>query len=182
MTIESIPADDALDAARPTAVRWGVLFCLATLALLLYVDRVCIGQAALSIRSDLKLSKGQMAWVFNAFTLAYCLFEVPTGHWGDRYGSRGVIARVVIWWSIFTSLTGAAFGLYSLAAIRFLFGAGEAGAYPNVAIVITKWFPLREQGRARGIVTTVSLLGGAAAPIIAGYLILHIGWRWTFAV
>ena len=157
-------------------------FALATLGALLYVDRVCIGQAEQAIRADLGLTKGEMSWVFNAFTIAYCLFEVPTGHWGDRFGSRGVIARVVLWWSAFTALTGATTGLYSLVAVRFLFGAGEAGAFPNVARVITRWFPLQDQGKARGVVTTVSLLGGAAAPIIAGYLIGWIGWRWTFAV
>lgn len=149
---------------------------------MLYVDRVCIGQALQSIRSDLGLSAEQMSWILNAFTLAYCIFEVPTGHWGDRFGSRGVIARVVTWWSVFTALTGATIGFYSLLAVRFLFGAGEAGAFPNVAIVITKWFPTRDQGKVRGVVTTVSLLGGAAAPIIAGYLIGWVGWRWTFAI
>lgn len=159
-----------------------MLAWLASLALLLYVDRVCIGQAEKSIREDLGLSKEEISYVFSAFTLAYCLFEVPTGHWGDRFGSRGVLARVVIWWSIFTALTGAAMGFYSLIAVRFLFGAGEAGAFPNVAIVITKWFPTRDQGKVRGVVTTVSLLGGAISPILAGYLIGSIGWRWTFAV
>ncbi|MHB8736889.1 MAG: MFS transporter, partial [Terriglobales bacterium] len=129
-----------------------------------------------------ELTKGQMSWVLNAFTLAYCLFEVPTGHWGDRFGSRGVITRVVLWWSAFTALTGATMGLYSLVAVRFLFGAGEAGAYPNVALVITKWFPLRDQGKARGVVTTLSLVGAAAAPILAGYLIGWVGWRGTFAL
>jgi MFS family permease len=182
MTTESTIADDALAAARPTSVRWGVLFCLSTLALLLYVDRVCIGQAEQSICKDLGLTEADWSWVLNAFTLAYCLFEVPTGHWGDRFGSRGVITRVVLWWSAFTALTGAAAGLFWLVIVRFLFGAGEAGAYPNVAIVITKWFPVRDQGKARGTITTVSLLGGAAAPVIAGYLIGWIGWRYTFAV
>jgi MFS family permease len=182
MATDSAAANDAVSSNRPTSVRWGVLFCLATLALLLYVDRVCIGQAEQSIRNELGLTKGQISWVFNAFALAYCLFEVPTGHWGDRFGSRGVIARVVVWWSAFTALTGATMGLYSLVAVRFLFGAGEAGAFPNVALVITRWFPLHDQGKARGVVTTVSLLGGAAAPIIAGYLIGCIGWRWTFAI
>lgn len=108
-----------------------MLAFLCNLALLLYLDRVCIGKAAPSIRRDLDLSETQMAWVFNAFTLAYCLFEVPTGHWGDRHGGRGVIARIVVWWHVCTALTGAAGGLWSLLAVRFLFGAGEAGAFPN---------------------------------------------------
>ena len=75
---------------------------------------------------------------------------MPTGRWGDRFGSRGVLARIVVWWSLFTALTGAANGLVMLVAVRFLFGAGEAGAYPNVARVIARWFPLRRARRGPG--------------------------------
>jgi MFS family permease len=175
------PASPPID-AKSTRTRLGVLAFLCTLALLLYIDRVCIGQAETSIRAELGLSKTQMSWVFNAFVLAYCLFEVPTGHWGDRYGSRAIIARIVIWWSAFTALTGAVFGLGTLLLVRFLFGAGEAGAFPNLARVVTQWFPEQERGKARGAITTVSLLGGAVAPVLAAWLIEQVGWRWTFAL
>jgi MFS family permease len=167
---------------RPITARFGVLFFLCTLALLLYIDRVCIGQAATSIRRDLGLSETQMGWVFNAFILPYCLFEVVTGHWGDRYGSRRVITRIVLWWSVFTALTGAAFGFWPLVAFRFLFGAGEAGAFPNAARVVTRWFPAGERGLARGSITTTSQLGGAIAPPLAAYFIGLVDWRWTFAI
>jgi MFS transporter, ACS family, glucarate transporter len=167
---------------RPTRVRYGVLFFLCTLALLLYVDRVCIGQAASHIQRDLGITKTQMSWVFTVFSLAYALFEVPAGHWGDKYGSRGVITRVVVFWSVFTALTGAAVGLYSLLLVRFLFGAGEAGALPNVARVITRWFPVNTRGRVRGTVMLVSMTGAAIAPILSAHLIELVGWRWTFAI
>src|SRR3954451_23726336 len=172
---------NSVDAERPRG-RYGVLFFLCTLALLLYIDRICIGQAETSIRAELGLSKSSMAWVFNAFMLAYCLFEVPTGHWGDRFGSRGVITRIVVWWSFFTALTGAAFGFYSLVAFRFLFGVGEAGAFPNAARVVTRWFPPGERGFARGAITSTSMIGGAISPPLAAALIRCVGWRWTFAV
>ena len=163
-------------------VRYGVLAFLCILALLLYVDRICIGQAAGQIQEQLRLSNTQMSLVFNAFSLAYCLFEVPTGHWGDRYGSRGVITRIAIWWSIFTALTGAAIGMWSLLLIRFLFGAGEAGAYPNTARVVTRWFPPAARGMARGWVVFVSMIGAMIAPVTAEYLIRIVGWRFTFAI
>jgi len=166
----------------PTKVRYGVLLFLCTLALLLYIDRICIGQAETSIRAEFKFDKKHMGWVLSAFMLAYCIFEVPTGNWGDRFGSRGVIARIVVWWSIFTALTGAAFGFYSLAAIRFLFGAGEAGAFPNAARVVTRWFPPGERGFARGAITTTSMIGGAIAPPLAAALIQAAGWRATFVI
>jgi len=167
---------------RPTLARYVVLFFLCTLALLLYIDRICIGQAAKSICDDLNLSKTHLGWANIAFIVAYCFFEVPTGNWGDRFGSRRVIARIVIWWSIFTALTGAAIGLWSLIAFRFLFGAGEAGAFPNAARVVTRWFPAGERGFARGLITTMSMVGGALAPPVAAYLILLVTWRWTFAI
>jgi len=166
----------------PTSFRFVVLAFLCTLALLLYIDRVCIGQAATSIRRDLGLTETGMGWVFNAFILAYCFFEVPTGHWGDRFGSRRVITRIVLWWSAFTALTGLAFGLWPLVAIRFLFGAGEAGAFPNAARVVTRWFPPGERGLARGAITTTSQLGGAITPPLAAFFIGMVGWRWTFAI
>ena len=179
---EPPPLAAELAPQRPTYVRYGVLAFLCTLALLLYVDRVCIGQAETSISRDLQLSKTQMGWVFNAFILAYCIFEVPTGHWGDRFGSRRVITRIVLWWSAFTALTGLAWGLWPLVVTRFLFGAGEAGAFPNAARVVTRWFPPAERGMARGAITTTSQLGGAITPPLAAFFINQFGWRWTFAI
>jgi MFS transporter, ACS family, glucarate transporter len=170
---------DALT-APPTRARLGVLGMLSSLALVLYLDRVCIGQAAVSIQRDLGLTNTQFGWALGAFTIAYGLFEVPTGRWGDRYGSRGVLARIVIWWSLFTALTGAATGLVMLVTVRFLFGAGEAGAYPNVARIISRWFPRSERGRAQGAVITSAQIGGALAPVMTAYAIASFGWRWTF--
>src|SRR5438876_2329784 len=94
----------------PTRVRYAVLAFLAAMTFVLYLDRVCIGQAAPMIKKELGISETQTGLVFAAFTLAYAVFEVPTGRWGDRYGSRGVLTRIVVWWSFFTALTGAAMG------------------------------------------------------------------------
>src|SRR5579884_1966470 len=141
--------------AEPTRVRYGVLTFLGVLAFVFYVDRLCIGQAALSMQADLGISKDEMGWIFSAFTLAYCLFEVPTGAWGDRYGSRGVLTRIVLWWSAFTMLTGAAPGFVAMLVVRFLFGAGEAGAFPNTARVLARWFPADRRGAAQGLINTM---------------------------
>lgn len=168
--------------ARATGVRYMVLAFLAVMTFVLYLDRVCIGQAAPRIMEDLGLSNTLMGLVFAAFTLSYGLFEVPTGHLGDRYGSRGVLARIVIWWSAFTALTGAVFGFWSLLAVRFLFGAGEAGALPNAARVVRRWFPESARGTAAGVVTTAMMVGGAFAPKAAAELIQGVGWRMSFVL
>jgi len=187
---------------RPTRVRQQLLLFLGSLSFVLYLDRVCLGQALKPIGQELGISDTGMGWILGAFTLAYGLFEVPTGHWGDRFGSRRVLTRIVLWWSAFTVLTGCvpAFSiplpLPSLAGgvtlafdsflvlfvIRFLFGAGEAGALPNVARVVSRWYPLAERPQAQAVVLTSMLLGGAAAPVLAGAIIERFGWRMAFAL
>src|ERR671923_2056621 len=105
-------------------VRGTVLVFAFLLAVVTYLDRICISAAAPYIMEDLHLSVVQMSVVFSAFTLAYSLFEIPSGWLGDMKGPRRVLTRIVLWWSAFTTLTGAARGFASLVAIRFLFGAG----------------------------------------------------------
>lgn len=162
------------------AVRSRVLAFAFLLAVVTYLDRICISAAAPSIMADLDLSFVQMGVVFSAFTLAYSLFEVPSGWLGDVRGPRRVLTRIVLWWSGFTMLTGAARGFHSLVAIRFLFGAGEAGAFPNVARSFSHWFPMRERGRANGVLFLGSRLGGMLSAPIALLLIARWGWRASF--
>ena len=166
--------------SKPTSARFVVLSLLCLLSGILYLDRICISAALDSMQTDLKLSNTETSYVLMAFTLAYGLFEVPTGRWGDLLGARRVLTRISLWWSAFTALTGACSGLGSLILVRFLFGAGEAGAFPNVARVISRWFPDVERGRAQGILLAASQIGGALAPFLAAVLIIQIGWRWTF--
>ncbi len=106
-----------------------------------YIDRVCISVAGPRMQEDLDIDPVGWGWVTAMFTLSYCLFEIPTGALGDRIGPRRVLTRVVLWWSAFTSLTGMVSNYYLLLLTRFCFGAGEAGAFPNASIVVSRWFP-----------------------------------------
>lgn len=163
-------------------VRWNVLVWLCSLSGILYIDRICIQAAVGPIQKELQLTNTEFSFVLMAFTLAYGLFEIPTGHWGDSIGPRRVLTRISLWWSAFTVLTGLCTGLYSLIIIRFLFGAGEAGAFPNAARVVSRWFPLHERGRVQGILLAASQAGGALSPLLASWLIYSVGWRFTFAL
>lgn len=163
-------------------VRHRVLTFAFLLAVVTYLDRICIAAAAPSIMTDLNLSVLQMSVVFSAFTLAYSLFEIPSGWLGDVKGPRRVLTRIVVWWSAFTMITGAAQGYRSLVAIRFLFGAGEAGAFPNVARSFSRWFPAVERGRANGVMFLGSRLGGMLSAPIALVLIARWGWRASFVI
>lgn len=163
-------------------VRFRVLRLAFFLAIVTYLDRVCIAIAAPYIMGDLGLSVVQMSVVFSAFTLAYSIFEIPSGWLGDRIGPRRVLTRIVLWWSAFTMLTGAASGYRSLVAIRFLFGAGEAGAFPNAVRSFAAWFPAAERGMANGVLFFGSRLGGAVTVPVALLLIQQAGWRVAFVV
>jgi MFS family permease len=183
MTMRSLDAreDDRVVPTAPTRARFVVLVLLCLLAGILYLDRICMSAAVDSIQADLGLTNSESSYVLMAFTLSYGLFEVPTGRWGDRIGARRVLTRISLWWSAFTALTGACTGLWTMVSVRFLFGAGEAGAYPNVARVLSRWFPDEERGRAQGLLLAASQIGGALSPFLAALLIQAIGWRWTFA-
>jgi len=163
-------------------MRHRVLTFAFLLAVITYLDRICISAAAPFIMEDLHLTMVQMSAVFSAFTLAYSLFEIPSGWLGDTRGPRRVLTRIVLWWSAFTMLTGAARGLPSLVTIRFLFGAGEAGAFPNVLRAFSRWFPRRERGTANGILFLGSRAGGMLSAPIALVLIGRWGWRVGFVV
>ena len=159
-----------------------VLILLTALGVITFIDRINISVASDNIMTDLGLNEAQWGWVLSAFILSYSLFQIPLGNWGDRKGQRLVLTFIVMWWSVFTGMTGAAGGFMSLVAIRFMFGIGEAGAYPNMTSAIGKWFPKRETGKAQGFIWAASRFGGALAPITVIPLMAWVGWRMTFAI
>jgi ACS family glucarate transporter-like MFS transporter len=152
------------------------------LAIITYIDRVCISQAAPDIRRELALTETQMGWVFSAFTLSYALFEIPAGWMGDRYGPRSVLMKVVVMWSMFTAATGAAWNFVSMVICRFLFGVGEAGCFPNVTKIFTIWLPSRERVRAQGILWMSARWGGAFTPMLVAAVLGLMNWRWAFVL
>jgi MFS family permease len=165
---------------KPSRARYGVVGLAIGLAVLSYVQRVAISQAAGPISHDLRLSKAQMGLVFGAFGLSYALFEIPIGLLGDRLGVRRVLLQIVAAWSVFTALTGAAWNIASLCVIRFLFGAGEAGCFPNLTRMLSVWLPARERVTAQALMWACTRWGGAATPPLVLACIGLFGWRWAF--
>ena len=164
------------------AMRHRVVAMTVLLAGVTYLDRVAIGVVAPQITSDLNLTKVQMGYVFSAFTLAYGVFEIPTAAWADRIGARGVLTRIVAWWSVFTMATASAWSYASLLVIRFLFGVGEAGAWPCVGRVFSRWIPAGERGKTQGVFFCGAFLAGAFTPKIVVWLSSMMPWRWVFVV
>jgi MFS family permease len=91
-----------------------------------------------------------------------------------------VLAQIVLAWSVFTALTGAAWNLVSLWVVRFLFGAGEAGCFPNLTRMLSAWLPLRERVKAQALMWAFARWGGAVTPPLAFGAITLFGWRWSF--
>jgi MFS family permease len=162
-------------AARPK-----LLSLIFTLTVITYLDRLCISAAMPTIAAEFHFTPDQKGWIFSAFTIAYAAFEIPSGWLGDRFGPRLALTRIVLWWSAFTMLTGAAMGFWSLLIVRFLFGAGEAGAFPNIARTVSQWFPAREQGRAMSVSFVGLAVGSALTAPVVFTLLDHQSWRWTF--
>ncbi len=152
------------------------------LSLLLYVDRTCISTAKDAVTRDLGLSNEQWSWVLASFAFGYALFQTPGGALADRLGGRVVLTAVVTVWSIFTGLTAAAWNLGSLLVVRFLFGVGEAGAFPGMARVVYSWIPVQERGLVKGINFSGSRIGAALAMPGIAWLIQQLGWKQSFVV
>ena len=163
-------------------VRHRVLGFLSILSVIMYLDRVCISVAGPRMQEALSLSPEQWGWVTGVFTFSYALFEIPSGSLGDRIGPRRVLTRIVLWWSAFTSLTGAVTSFIPLVLVRFAFGMGEAGAAPNLGITIARWFPLRERARAWGITLMSLQIGGALAPPLVIRIQQAYGWQASFYI
>jgi sugar phosphate permease len=178
MTDASIKAS----AVRPTRVRHTVLWLTVAAYMITYMDRVAISAAVPSIQKDLGLTTITIGWVLAAFQLSYALFQIPGGWLGDRFGPRRALTGIVVWWSAFTAATALAWSSTSLIVCRFLFGMGEAGAFPIATRSLSRWMLPSERGFAQGITHAGSRLGGALTPVLVVYLISHFGWRVPFVV
>ena len=160
--------------------RVGVL--LFFLAVITFLDRVCISVAGPRIQDYLHIGPQQWGWVVGVFAIAYAVFEIPGGWMGDRFGPRITLTRIVLWWSAFTALTGVVSSYPLLLLTRFSFGAGEAGANPNAAASIASWFPTSERGRALGVLAMAMQTGGALSPLLVVPIQMRYGWRASFYI
>lgn len=163
-------------------VRYIVLTLTFLLTTLLFVDRIAISTAKNKMTTELALTDTEFGWALSAFALGYAIFQAPAGAIADRYGPRIVLAAIVVLWSLFTGLTGLAWGLWSLILFRFIFGAAEAGAFPGFARVVYLWFPAAERAFAQGINLSGTRIGAAFALPMLAWLVESVGWRSTFFI
>jgi ACS family glucarate transporter-like MFS transporter len=177
----SHPASSAASTVPTRKRHWVVVFAIS-LAMICYIDRVIIAQATPTMRADLNLSIEQWGWILGIFSWAYTLCEIPGGWMGDKWGARKVLLRVVTFWSFFTAATGWAWNYVSLFVCRLLFGAGEAGCFPNLTKAFTVWLPVHERVRAQGLMWFAARWGGAVTPFMVALLLQHMHWRRVFEI
>jgi MFS family permease len=163
-------------------IRFRVAALGTTLAMVTYLDRVAMGTIAPYVAREWQLSPSETAWIFSSFALAYAIFEIPTAKWAERLGTKAVLSRIVIWWSAFTIATAAAFNLWSMILVRFLFGAGEAGAWPMAARAFSSWIPRFERATVQGIFFAGAHLVGGLTPLLISAMLGHMSWRMVFVV
>jgi MFS transporter, ACS family, glucarate transporter len=163
-----------------TRARRGALAFAVILAVITYIDRVAISQAAPFITQDLGLTRIQMGWALSIFGYAYAIFEIPGGWLSDKIGPRRVLMRIVLWWSFFTAATGWVFSATSLIIVRGLFGAGEAGAFPSITRMLTTWLPKGERERAQSLIWLATRFSGALTPLLVLWLITQLTWPRVF--
>jgi MFS family permease len=171
-----------MPAQRPTRIRHVVLWITVAAYMITYMDRVVISATAPLIREEFHLSVTGMGWVLAAFRWGYALCQIPGGWLGDKIGPRRALTLIVSWWSLFTSATALAWNFASLIVFRFLFGVGEAGAFPIATRSLSRWMLPHERGWAQGVTHAGSRLGAAFTPPIVVALMVAYGWRTPFVV
>jgi D-galactonate transporter len=162
--------------------RWYMLVLISLMYLITYLDRVNISTAAPVISKEFGFDKITMGVIFSAFGWAYAMFQVPGGWLGDRFGARNVLTTIVGYWSIMTAATAVASGATSFMVLRFLFGMGEAGAFPGATRAMQLWYPRHERGFVQGITHSASRLGAAIAPPVVVLIMTTLGWRSVFII
>jgi len=162
--------------------RRAVLGILAALSIITFIDRLAIAVTGPAIQKDLNITPDEWGWVLSAYVIAYAVFEIPSGAMGDKHGYRKELTRITVWWSFFTAITAVCRNFWQLAAARFLFGLGAAGAYPNMTGVLYRWLPARERARGQGVIWAASRFGGALAPLLLVPANKYFGWQAVFVI
>jgi ACS family glucarate transporter-like MFS transporter len=166
-------------------IRYLLVIWLFVLSAVAYLDRTNISIAGIQIGKEFAIDNTHLGWVFSAFLIGYAAFQVPAGLLVHKFGTRLVLTFAVFWWGLFTVLTAVVpprlnGSVMILVLVRFALGAGEATMYPATSQFVERWFPMRERGRANGIIFGGVGVGSGLTPPLVTAIILHYGWRASF--
>ena len=165
---------------RPTTVRYQVLAWLTVAAGLSYLCRSVVSVAESTVRSELGLTLDQSGWFMGSFFWTYAIFQMPSGWFSARAGTRIALSVFAVGWSVATIGIGAAQGFWILIIAQLIMGIAQGGIFPASCNSIGYWMPLAQRSLGCGVLTAGMQLGAIIASGIAGILMLEIGWRWVF--
>jgi MFS family permease len=147
-----------------------------------YIDRSAIALSLVAIGKEFHVGSAALGVVMSTFYISYAAMQIPGGWIADRWGSKKVIVVSVAFWSLFTLMTGLAWSLASLIAIRFIFGLGEGG-YPGAAVKgVTESVARADRPKMSALLMSSNYVGSFIAPLAIAPLILLLGWRHAFFV
>lgn len=164
----------------PSAVRYQVVAWLTGAAALSYLSRSVVSVAESTIRNDLGLTLDQSGWFMGSFFWTYAIFQIPSGWFAERSGTRIALSVFAICWSVATIGIGVTYGFWLLIAAQLIMGIAQAGIFPASCNSIGHWTPLSQRSMSCGILTAGMQVGAITASAVAGILILQFGWRWVF--
>ncbi len=170
---------------QPGRTRWMIIFWMFVVSAVSYLDRNNISIAASAIQQAYGISNVTMGAVFSAFVMGYAFSQPIAGRIADRFGPHRVIAIGILWWSMFTALTGMVptgmpWSLTALLIVRFLLGVGESVIFPASNRLVANWMPSSERGLANGIIFAGVGIGAGVAPPLITFILLNNDWHWAF--
>ena len=146
------------------------------------LDSTVVNVALPALGSDLGASLGQLQWVVNGYTLSLAALVLLGGSLGDRFGRRRVFTVGVVWFALGSLLCGLAPGIGWLIAARILQGVGGALLVPGSLAIISATFVRTDRARAIGTWSALSGVATAIGPLLGGWMVQTIGWRWAFLI
>ncbi len=181
------PISDTIRRAPPQSQRvtshrrWRIAWLLGLGVLVNYFDRVNLSVSHTALTQTFGVSDFTFGLLLGAYNWTYALCQLPIGVVLDRLGVRLVGRISTIIWSIASFAASVSPNLASLFGARFLLGVGEAPTFPANAKAIGAWFPEHERSFATSLFDSAAKLGSAVGVPAIGILLLHIGWRMSFA-
>jgi MFS transporter, ACS family, D-galactonate transporter len=183
----SNPTASTLANAHPVlkvtnARRWSIVGLLFTASLINYFDRATISFALPLISTELHLGPEAKGVLLSAFFWSYALLQIPMGVLADRVNLRWLYAAAFTLWSVSQGLMGFATGLGTLIAFRVLLGIGEAIYLPGGSKIVSLLFRPAERGLPCGLFDAGTRTGLVIEGVLVPWMLVHYGWRRTFAV
>jgi sugar phosphate permease len=173
--------DTGPDIANVPRRRWRIAFLLAFGVVVAFFDRVNLSVSQTSLNVSFGISTIAFGYLSSAYNGTYALMQIPCGILLDRFGVRRIGRISTLLWSAASFGAAASAGIGGFVAARFLLGVGESPTFPGNAKAIGYWFPTRERSLATAITDAAAKFSTAIGVPFLGILLLHFGWRWSFA-